>query len=42
MSGARWDAIVIGADVNGLVAAHYLARAGRRVLVVDPRQARAR
>jgi len=31
----RWDAIVIGADVNGLVAAHYLARAGRRVLVVD-------
>jgi len=39
MSAARWDAIVIGADVNGLVAAHYLARAGRRVLVVDPRQA---
>jgi len=31
----RWDAVVIGADVNGLVAAHYLARAGRRVLVVD-------
>jgi len=37
--GARWDAIVIGADVNGLVAAHYLARAGRRVLVTDPRKA---
>ena len=38
MSAApRWDAIVIGADVNGLVAAHSLARAGRRVLVVDPR-----
>ena len=35
----RWDAIVIGADVNGLVAAHYLARAGRRVLVTDPRKA---
>ena len=38
-AAARWDAIVIGADVNGLVAAHYLARAGRRVLVVDPRKA---
>jgi phytoene dehydrogenase-like protein len=37
-NGRRWDAVVIGADVNGLVAAHYLARAGRRVLVVDPRQ----
>jgi phytoene dehydrogenase-like protein len=36
---ARWDAIVLGADVNGLVAAHYLGRAGRRVLVVDPRKA---
>ena len=38
-AAARWDAIVIGADVNGLVAAHYLARAGRRVLVTDPRKA---
>lgn len=36
---ARWDAIVIGAHVDGLVAAHYLARAGRRVLVVEERQA---
>ena len=40
MSAApRWDAIVIGADVNGLVAAHCLARAGRRVLLADPRKA---
>ena len=36
---ARYDAIVIGAGANGLVAAHYLARARKRVLVVEQRQA---
>ncbi len=34
---SRYDAIVVGAGHNGLVAAGYLAKAGRSVLVVEAR-----
>ena len=34
---ASYDTIVIGAGHNGLVAAAYLAKAGRKVLVVEAR-----
>ena len=37
MPAANYDAIVIGGGHNGLVTAAYLARAGRRVCVVERR-----
>src|SRR6476660_680464 len=32
-----WDAIIVGAGHNGLVAANYLAKAGKKVLVLERR-----
>ena len=38
LASQRWDVIIVGAGHNGLTCAAYLAREGKRVLVLEARE----
>jgi monoamine oxidase len=38
LAARTWDVIIVGAGHNGLACAAYLARAGKRVLVLESRE----
>jgi phytoene dehydrogenase-like protein len=38
LASRPWDAIIVGAGHNGLACAAYIARAGKRVLVIESRE----